>query len=115
MIPPADEGAVKALVGPQGIASDFRRTAPDPEPGPELRVLHHVGIYGFRKERLLAFTALEPTPREQAERLEQLRALEHGWRVRVLDASEPAFGVDTPADYEAFLARLGKTSPPPGT
>jgi 3-deoxy-manno-octulosonate cytidylyltransferase (CMP-KDO synthetase) len=105
----ASPSAVKAYVGDDGFAIDFRREDPGPdgrarEGLPEPR--HHVGIYAYRPERLLAFTALAPTPRERSERLEQLRALEHGWRIRVLAASRPGFGVDTRADYEAFLRAL---------
>jgi 3-deoxy-manno-octulosonate cytidylyltransferase (CMP-KDO synthetase) len=70
-----------------------------------------VGIYAFRRERLLAFAALPPTPRERDERLEQLRALGHGWRIRVLEASARAFGVDTREDYERFLDVVGRRGP----
>ena len=69
-------------------------------------ILHHVGIYAFRRERLLAFPGLSHTDGERRERLEQLRALEHGWSIRILDASRPAFGIDTRADYDRFLAVL---------
>lgn len=105
----ADPNAVKALRGADGYAVGFQRRDPTAAAlaalgGPE--VLHHVGIYAFRRERLLAFPALAPTEGERRERLEQLRALEHGWRIRILDASRPAFGVDTRADYDAFLAAL---------
>ena len=99
----ADPHAVKAVVGADGWALDFCREAP---PAGSATILHHVGIYAFRRERLLEFPLLAPTDREKAARLEQLRALEHGWRIKVLPASSPAFGVDTRADYEAFLARL---------
>jgi 3-deoxy-manno-octulosonate cytidylyltransferase (CMP-KDO synthetase) len=105
----ADPHAVKALVDAWGRAWDFCREAPDTRRlagPPPLEILHHVGIYAFRRERLLDFAALPPSPREQAERLEQLRALENGWHVEVLRASAPAFGVDTRADYDAFLRRL---------
>lgn len=60
----------------------------------------HVGIYGFRGEALQAFTKLPPTPLEQAERLEQLRLLEHGTAIRVLGTSYRSIGVDTPEDLE---------------
>lgn len=62
----ADPNAVKAIVGPDGFALDFRREDPDPvRAGAE--VLHHLGLYAWRRERLLAFTALPPSPREKAE------------------------------------------------
>jgi len=60
----------------------------------------HLGIYGFRRQTLEAFVALSPSKLEQAEALEQLRALENGIPILVLDAPHPAFGVDTPEDLE---------------
>ena len=103
MVPPQ---VVKALRGPDGLAADFRRSLPSAAERARLQVLHHVGVYAFRRERLLAFAALPPSPRELSERLEQLRALENGWRVRVLTASRPGFGIDTREDYERLVARF---------
>ncbi len=61
----------------------------------------HVGLYAFRREFLLQFAALAPTPLEEAERLEQLRALEHGFSIGVIEAELGAgVEVDTPADLE---------------
>ena len=60
----------------------------------------HLGIYGFRRDALEAFVKLPPSELEQAEGLEQLRALENGIQILVLDAPHPAFGVDTPEDLE---------------
>lgn len=104
----ADTNSVKAVVAPDGFARDFRREPPDEGAREGLEVLHHVGIYAWRLERLLAFAALPPSPREREERLEQLRALENGWRIRVLGATRPALGIDTRADYESFLREIGK-------
>jgi 3-deoxy-manno-octulosonate cytidylyltransferase (CMP-KDO synthetase) len=65
----------------------------------------HVGIYAYRVGALLRLAALEPTELEQAERLEQLRALEHGFEIRVGDAAErPGPDVNTPEDFERVLA-----------
>jgi 3-deoxy-manno-octulosonate cytidylyltransferase (CMP-KDO synthetase) len=100
---------VKALVDAGGHAVAFQRSWPAHEQRVALgaaRVLHHLGLYAFRRDRLLEFPSLPETEGERRERLEQLRALEHGWRIRVLDASAPAFGVDTRADYDEFLRRL---------
>jgi 3-deoxy-manno-octulosonate cytidylyltransferase (CMP-KDO synthetase) len=69
-------------------------------------VLHHLGVYAFRRERLTAFAALPPSPRELTERLEQLRALDAGWRVRVLTSARPGFGIDTREDYERLVSLL---------
>ena len=105
----ADPNAVKALSDANGWAVGFQRAAPDAAARAGLgdpAVTHHVGIYAFRRDRLLAFPDLPPTEGERRERLEQLRALEHGWRIRVLPASAAAFGIDTRADYDAFLAQM---------
>lgn len=104
----ADPNAVKAIVGPDGFALDFRREVARRAVPAGAEVLHHLGIYAWRRDRLLAFAALPPSPRERAERLEQLRAVEDGWRIRVLVARRPAFGIDTPEDYEAFLREIGR-------
>ena len=58
----------------------------------------HIGIYAYRRDFLLAYARLAPTPLEQAESLEQLRALENGCRIRVLETQSRFVGVDTPED-----------------
>ena len=103
-----DPNAVKALVAADGAALDFFRTAPTTAQRSRGRVLHHLGIYAFPTPRLLAFAAMAPSPREVAERLEQLRALEAGWRLVVREAARPALGIDTREDYEAFLREVGR-------
>ena len=60
----------------------------------------HVGLYAFRREFLLRFAALPQTPLEVAESLEQLRALEHGFRIRTVVTEHHSIGVDTPDDLE---------------
>ncbi len=72
-----------------------------------MHVWHHLGVYAFRRERLLDYPGLPPTESERRERLEQLRAVAAGWGIRVLASSEPAFGVDTAQDLEALRARMG--------
>lgn len=62
--------------------------------------LVHVGVYGYRKRTLLRLAALPPTPLERRESLEQLRALEHGLPIRVIDSAYTSLSVDTPADLE---------------
>ncbi|MBO0698164.1 MAG: 3-deoxy-manno-octulosonate cytidylyltransferase [Zavarzinella sp.] len=66
--------------------------------------LHHLGLYAYRRDALLAFPSLRPHPLEQLEKLEQLRALGHGWTIRVGVVAHAGRGVDTPADYESFVA-----------
>lgn len=66
----------------------------------------HIGIYGFRKAALLQFVDWPPSRLEQLEKLEQLRALENGLSIKMVIAENPAFGIDTPADYEAAQQRI---------
>ena len=69
----------------------------------DVPMLRHVGIYAYRCSFLRRYAGLSPAPIEQAESLEQLRALWHGFRIRVITIDEaPAAGVDTPED----LARV---------
>jgi 3-deoxy-manno-octulosonate cytidylyltransferase (CMP-KDO synthetase) len=73
----------------------------------------HVGIYGYRVGCLLRLAALEPSPLEVQERLEQLRALENGFGIRVADCVEqPGPDVNTPADLERVSALLPGTPRP---
>jgi 3-deoxy-manno-octulosonate cytidylyltransferase (CMP-KDO synthetase) len=67
----------------------------------------HVGIYAFRAAFLQRFAALPPGRLEAEESLEQLRALEHGHRIRVADTEYRGFGIDTPEDLERARALLG--------
>jgi 3-deoxy-manno-octulosonate cytidylyltransferase (CMP-KDO synthetase) len=67
----------------------------------------HIGIYAYRVRSLFEFAARPPTPLEQTEKLEQLRALEHGMHIHLVAlAQAPAAGVDTPADLERVRASL---------
>jgi 3-deoxy-manno-octulosonate cytidylyltransferase (CMP-KDO synthetase) len=76
-------------------------------------VLRHVGVYAYRRESLLEFTRLPQTPLEKAEKLEQLRALEHGWPIRVIVGGKAPAGIDTPEDYAAFVRRASVSPPKP--
>jgi 3-deoxy-manno-octulosonate cytidylyltransferase (CMP-KDO synthetase) len=71
---------------------------------------HHIGLYAFRRDALDRFVALPPSPLEQRERLEQLRALEAGMRIDVAIVDTGPLGVDTPEDLE--IARAVLTSRP---
>jgi 3-deoxy-manno-octulosonate cytidylyltransferase (CMP-KDO synthetase) len=99
--------AVKVVLDREGYALYFSRAAiPYPRNEGGARALRHLGIYGYQRPALLALAALEPTPLERAESLEQLRALENGMRIRVLTGASPSWGVDTVEDAEAMAARL---------
>jgi len=98
-----DPNAVKVVRDAGGRALYFSRSLiPHPRYRFSAEALWrlHLGIYGFRPSTLARFVGLEPSPLEQAEGLEQLRALENGIDVLVLDAPDPAVGVDTPEDLE---------------
>ena len=96
---------VKVILNRNGEALYFSR-APipfvrDAQSSPKTMHLRHLGIYAYRAEFLQAYTRLEPAPPEQAEALEQLRALWNGYRIAVHIASKaPPAGVDTPEDLE---------------
>ncbi len=100
----AAEDVVKVAVDAEGCALYFSRA----DPGAGARgspALRHIGVYGFRRDFLLEFASWPPGVLEQAERLEQLRALERGVRIRVVESARPAAGVDTPAQLEALERR----------
>jgi 3-deoxy-manno-octulosonate cytidylyltransferase (CMP-KDO synthetase) len=96
---------VKVVTDREGFALYFSR-APIPhtrgaERGLDAgRAFKHIGLYVYRRPFLLEFAKLEPTPLERAESLEQLRALEHGFRIRTVETRYDSIGVDTPADLE---------------
>ena len=69
-------------------------------------LLHHIGLYAYRRTALARFVALAPSPLERREKLEQLRALEAGMRIDVAMVETFPLGVDTPADLERARQRL---------
>ena len=73
---------------------------------PDFPVYRHVGLYAYRREQLLAFTRWESTPYEKAEGLEQLRFLEHGVPIHVVETDTPLIGVDVPADLERVKTQM---------
>jgi 3-deoxy-manno-octulosonate cytidylyltransferase (CMP-KDO synthetase) len=73
---------------------------------PTTRLLRHVGIYAFRARALAQFVALKPSSLEVAESLEQLRALENGLAIQVIETKYRCLGVDTPADLKRVEAAL---------
>jgi 3-deoxy-manno-octulosonate cytidylyltransferase (CMP-KDO synthetase) len=70
----------------------------------------HIGLYVYRRDFLLTFARLAPTPLEQAEQLEQLRALERGYRIKVAEVEAASIEVDTPADLDRARAALSTTA-----
>ncbi len=105
----ADEpGKVKVVCDSTGRALYFSRARIpfDRDGDVEVSYLLHLGVYGYRAAFLKRFASLPPTPAEQAEKLEQLRALEHGFAIAVAVVDYDGAGIDTPQDYAAFVARI---------
>jgi 3-deoxy-manno-octulosonate cytidylyltransferase (CMP-KDO synthetase) len=104
---------VKVVCSAAGDALFFSR-APIPhrrEGGVSPLARAHVGVYAFRAPFLQTFAALEPGLLEREESLEQLRALERGYRIRVVETRYGGFGVDTPEDLERASAILTGRTP----
>jgi 3-deoxy-manno-octulosonate cytidylyltransferase (CMP-KDO synthetase) len=101
----ASPHVVKVVVDDRGDALYFSRS-PIPfvrdggRAGGGYSVYKHIGLYGFRRDFLLAFAALPQTPLERAESLEQLRVLEHGFRIRTVATRYDSIEIDTPEDLE---------------
>lgn len=106
----ADPNRVKVVTDLKGKALYFSRM-PIPA-GEDGAILHH-GLYAFTRGAFEAITLLHPTPLEKRESLEQLRWLEHGWRVQVGLTTSPSPSVDTPQDIENIekLIALGALVP----
>ncbi len=105
---PADEdnpNVVKVVVDRSGDALYFSRSK-IPYRREDGVCFKHIGLYAFRREFLLSFAALSQTPLERAESLEQLRALEHGYRIRAVETRFESIEVDTPDDLERVRRRV---------
>ncbi len=108
----ADPNIVKVAVAADGDALYFSR-APIPfnRDGRAVAVWKHIGLYAYRRSFLLELSRLTPTPLERAEALEQLRVLEHGYRIRTVETTEDSIEVDTPLDLERVRQRLAARQP----
>jgi len=92
---------VKVITDLAGDAIYFSRHAiPYDRDAVHPTVFKHIGLYIYQRDFLLAYPALPVGPLEQAERLEQLRALENGYKIRVVETDYESLGVDTPEDLE---------------
>jgi 3-deoxy-manno-octulosonate cytidylyltransferase (CMP-KDO synthetase) len=114
---PADPNIVKLVVDQHGRAMYFSRSViPLDRDRAGARLLKHPGLYAYRRRFLPTYLALPATPLEQAEKLEQLRALEHGHRIAVIRVRTAHHGIDTPEQYAAFVERYRAASADaPGT
>ena len=96
---------VKAILAANGRALYFTRATAPTGPGP---LWHHIGLYAYRRAALERFVALRPSPLEQRERLEQLRALEAGMIIAASEVDDPPLGVDGPDDLERARIMLAQ-------
>ena len=71
----------------------------------------HIGLYAYRRSTLMVLASLEPTPLERAEALEQLRAVEHGIRIKAVETRHESFEVNTPEDLEEVRRLMATTTP----
>lgn len=90
---------VKVVTDKNGYALYFSRSLmPYPREDTSVTVYKHIGIYAYKREFLLNYAKMEPTPLEKTESLEQLRALENGFRIKVIETEQTFVGVDTAED-----------------
>ena len=109
----ANPNVAKVVLDRGGFALYFSRA-----PIPHVRdprggwppMYRHIGLYAYRRSALLVLASLEPTPLERAEALEQLRALEHGIRIKAVETKYESFEVNTPEDLEQVRRLLAATT-----
>ena len=112
----ASPHVVKVVRDRRGFALYFSRSPiPHRRDTAEVHRWAHVGLYVYRRDTLLRLARLAPTPLECAESLEQLRALEHGIRIAVVETAHASPGVDTPEDLERVRQQLSGRFKPAAT
>jgi 3-deoxy-manno-octulosonate cytidylyltransferase (CMP-KDO synthetase) len=104
---------VKVVTDRDNNAIYFSRSPIPYDRGHDAAYYLHIGLYVYQRDFLLGYSQLPIGPLERAERLEQLRALENGYRIRVVETEYESLGVDTPEDLhqvsKLFEASMGKT------
>ncbi|HLF18088.1 MAG TPA: 3-deoxy-manno-octulosonate cytidylyltransferase [Candidatus Omnitrophota bacterium] len=101
----SNPNVVKVVVGPDNYAVSFSRQAPK-DKGKE--VYKHLGIYAYRKNFLLKFSQMPRSKNEEKEKLEQLRALDGGYKIKTVKTKIETIGVDTADDLEKVKAILAQ-------
>lgn len=113
-----DPSKVKVIIDNDGFAQYFSR-APIPYPREKAmlkqglrkgKFLRHIGLYVYKRQVLLRLTKLPQSRLEKIEQLEQLRALEHGLRIKVGIVKDAPSGIDTRKDYQEFVRRIKATT-----
>jgi 3-deoxy-manno-octulosonate cytidylyltransferase (CMP-KDO synthetase) len=99
-----DPNKVKVLLDSKNNALSFQRSISNMAKG-KYRYYRHLGIYGYKKNALLKFVKLPQTDSEKELRLEQLRALENGFHIKVVVIKNAFYGIDTADDYKVFIKR----------
>lgn len=98
-----EPSAVKVVMNRNNEAMYFSRSLiPYPRNAYEgiMKPYKHIGIYAYKRDFLLKYAAMEQTPAEQVESLEQLRVLENGYKIKVITTNHQFIGIDTPEDLE---------------
>jgi 3-deoxy-manno-octulosonate cytidylyltransferase (CMP-KDO synthetase) len=107
-----NKSVVKCVTDQQGFALYFSRTlipcSRETTFKKDFPYYKHLGIYGYRKDFLLLYATLAPTPLQQVEDLEQLKVLEHGYRIKTTLVKSQSIGVDTPEDIKKVEQLLCK-------
>lgn len=102
-----NSNVVKVVCDQSNLALYFSRSAvPFSRDGEEVAVYRHHGIYAYRRDILIDLVAFEATPLEEAEKLEQLRWMEHGFKIAVAEVNGSTIAIDTPEDVEIALRFL---------
>ena len=98
----ANPNVVKVVTGADGFALYFSRS-PIPfnrDLSINVKYFRHIGVYAFRRRAIIEFSKMPPTPLEKAEKLEQLRYLESGRKIRMVETAHAGIGIDTAEDLE---------------
>ena len=103
-----DPNVVKVVTDAHGNALYFSRSPIPYTRGGLTAYFKHIGLYVYRRDFLLSYPDLPVGPLERAERLEQLRALENGFKIRVVETEYESLGVDTPEDWKQVVELFEK-------
>jgi 3-deoxy-manno-octulosonate cytidylyltransferase (CMP-KDO synthetase) len=103
-----DPNVVKVIVDKDDYAIYFSRLPIPYQRNAVDNFIHykHIGIYAYKRDILLKLAKLKPSPLEKIEALEQLRFLENGYRIKVIETNYNSFGIDTPEDLKRILKML---------